>query len=1441
MADGRKVYSIEINGVKESVDAVDSLNKQLDALEKKMSELSSKGVNIKTSGGSTLKELNAEERVLRKIWALDDKIEEAEDSRAKVLQNQKKVLKEITNEVKAQAAEARLANNEYANTMNGLKAKLADIKAAMGNMDIGGDMFKKYTKEANEITQKLKEIEQSYGQFGRNVGNYQSAADGFKKIQVAVGGTTREYNNYRDAIKNLKQERFELSRSLGQEAEEYKEVDRAVKQLESDYKDLDKSSKFMDNMLDTARSFASIASIGMGLSQLFGLDDEDFQESMQKFAGMTLVLQGIDKLMLDIQKKEGLFGKLGAMFVSFSDRVSTAFGKAGEKMKSFYNEWRFNHSKLGKELKSQGWTYDKGKGDLFNKGLGLSYDEADLSKKTHMTELLNQMPKVKEELKALSVSAAKFGNAVRSAAKMAATAIASIGAALGLLFLPELFSAITNGIKDFVKSLNTTKVAADRAAESLKALNKEFETRRDLLASAYLRRSMTDEEYLTSIYKNETSAIYEQIAALQTRAKVMQKDASNILNIFKTTQNTEFTGKALTGETTVGVGRSISFMTQGNDLNITIQNIEELEKAWDKCNQAISEGKDYLDKWGSGVGDWVSSLFVTVSDTEKAMRGLGNIRLSDFIADFQEVNRQFNRGEIDADQFARELERLKNEMNDNKIINSVIANLDKYIPDDEVRQAVQNIINEIYRLDDAFNMTSPQQVHYWNMVRIEGMKEGWKKTKAQLDEEERYEIEQTAHTEEQKNLVRAKYAEKRRKAQEQENKKNAKSSKKSGKSLQDIENELMKLRTENMEEGYKKQLKMIDDEEKIALQKIKDYGKLKGEIEIEIQKKYQRQRDELRRKWEFDTLKMYEDLQARIDQLNKQTFEKEVDTAKQNTEMKEMQKILEAGYMKITPTSYDDTKSLEDYYRKVYEIQKDALDKQTQIQQESLDKQLDYAKQEEELRYKRITDENGGEYVQQLRAGLITQEQYDELIERETNAHNARMNALEKKYESDSKKNLEDNLKDQQELYAQSFDNIVNLLKEKRGKIDEAMSMQPIVDNSWGVINYSKTNKNYKAALAQYDELKDEIAKKQIELQIALQAHKINPEDFAIAQKDLDEELKGIDQSTKQILQSQRQLFGDFMQSLQTYIQAVGQAATSIIQSIGEINDAAYERQVEAMEKQTELLEQQLEKQKALTEKYADDVDSIEDELQTARGDRRQHLIDQLNAQMAAQRESLAQEKRIEKEQERLDKKKQKLEEENNKRKKRQAITTALINAALSISAAAVNSYPIPAIPMMALAAAVGAAQVAAVKSAKYADGGLLVGKSHREGGIKTSIGTNPIELEGQEYVVNKKTTMQNLDLMEFINSKKRRVDLADMIDFYSSAPKKSINAMKTKFADGGQLPTLRTDIEINNRLIQTMEEYANRPAVVEVTEILNKIRDVQSVQVLAGLTPSSI
>lgn len=104
-------------------------------------------------------------------------------------------------------------------------------------------------------------------------------------------------------------------------------------------------------------------------------------------------------------------------------------------------------------------------------------------------------------------------------------------------------------------------------------------------------------------------------------------------------------------------------------------------------------------------------------------------------------------------------------------------------------------------------------------------------------------------------------------------------------------------------------------------------------------------------------------------------------------------------------------------------------------------------------------------------------------------------------------------------------------------------------------------------------------------------------------------------------------------------------------------------------------------------------------------------------------------------------------------KEKRWNIATALMNMALGITKALTQLPPPAKWYEAALVSATGIAQVAAIASQKYARGGELHGASHAQGGIKGNVQGHNIELEGDEVVINKRSSRKYRSLLSYINS----------------------------------------------------------------------------------------
>ena len=357
--DNKKIYTIVINGVKESIESIEALKSKLDALDEKIEALhgvsignpmkgassdmddvakkteavadgqakvnqeliktkdiingiakdkeklsrievdatdsksSSKMVPLgsvdssKTKGTPTyvqgkgfmveMKDAENMSSTMKEIEKTEKRIADARGEEYQSLLAAKEQLKEVKNIQSQIAAKERLFNDQYdLNTLEGIKAKLKDFKTVMNTVDIDSDMFSSLVKSANDLNTKLKQVEESYGQYGRNVGNYKSALDGAadanNKIRISVNGQIKEYDNVRQALKSLTNELKNLTINGKENTEEFKQLEtayhdfyKATLRAKSAVADLQASSKGMDAMFDAFTSLSAIGQIGGGL------------------------------------------------------------------------------------------------------------------------------------------------------------------------------------------------------------------------------------------------------------------------------------------------------------------------------------------------------------------------------------------------------------------------------------------------------------------------------------------------------------------------------------------------------------------------------------------------------------------------------------------------------------------------------------------------------------------------------------------------------------------------------------------------------------------------------------------------------------------------------------------------------------------------------------------------------------------------------------------------------------------------------------------------------------------------------------------------------------------------------------------------------------------------------------------------------------------------
>lgn len=210
---------------------------------------------------------------------------------------------------------------------------------------------------------------------------------------------------------------------------------------------------------------------------------------------------------------------------------------------------------------------------------------------------------------------------------------------------------------------------------------------------------------------------------------------------------------------------------------------------------------------------------------------------------------------------------------------------------------------------------------------------------------------------------------------------------------------------------------------------------------------------------------------------------------------------------------------------------------------------------------------------------------------------------------------------------------------------------------------------------------------------------------------------------------------------------------------------------------------------------------------------------------LLAQRE--AEEKRLAREREKAEKELQKREKKMRKLELQNDLVQAIANTALGVTKAW-SFGPILGPIFAAIVGAMGGIQVALIAKqlSKMKDGGLLKGPSHAQGGIP--VGNTGIEVEGGEFVVNKRSTAKHLPLLDAINAE-------------GNGGKHTIaGSYRTlsRYADGGSLNVgqITSSLQRNNLtgVIDAIDNIDMRPTV-SVVDINREQRKLVQVRQLAG------
>jgi hypothetical protein len=184
---GQKEYTLKINGIDVSIKDVTKLEAAVTSLDAALGKVSNATVKVTGAAKESAKALSDEEKAEQKLNDTLNKVAAARSGANKAQIEANQALREATRE---QTLQVR-AEQAAANSIEGMRVKLSQLKDEWKGLDVGTEEFRNMSAQILELNDRIKDAEQSTGDFRRNVGNYQSALDGLGKLSNGIEGVSK--------------------------------------------------------------------------------------------------------------------------------------------------------------------------------------------------------------------------------------------------------------------------------------------------------------------------------------------------------------------------------------------------------------------------------------------------------------------------------------------------------------------------------------------------------------------------------------------------------------------------------------------------------------------------------------------------------------------------------------------------------------------------------------------------------------------------------------------------------------------------------------------------------------------------------------------------------------------------------------------------------------------------------------------------------------------------------------------------------------------------------------------------------------------------------------------------------------------------------------------------------------------------------------------------
>lgn len=1434
-----KTFEIEINGISQSVSAVDALLAKLDALDDKINSLS----DVDTSEmRSSLEAIRKELETNADNWEdISDRIEDVTQD----INSLERAYNGLDNPFKVQDIK------QYNEEVQDISESIKDVEKAAEKIDGLGGLstdLERATARAEDLANSLNKVQRAEDQLGT-------------KLNVNIGGLSLQFDDVNQAIGVLEDKLYQLASSGQRSSKEFAEITQQVVSLRQAVVAVDNEidnafSGGLNRLIGGFESLASVASIGEGLNQLFGIQGLD--ESIQKFTALSLILQGIRNIQIDLADKASVAAKaykaLSTVAEPLGNLLTKPFEAASKSFTNFTNNFKYADlvGKLNELTKViDGDTYSAFQ-QLHYDLIRISNDFQDIPKSVKDAALkLGDVGPILQQIENLFV----FGDLTDEQAEKARKAVeefrqglgdATIEAGLINKKIQELNKVLLdNGVVfvDGVPKINLFQKGLIKLAAGVKVVAAAFKTlAKSTIILAALQLAMealtwvfdkisaawtkfAGDDSLVGQFETTTQAIEATNNSLNKYITNLQKlsDTKVISNQTRINESieeyTKALNKAIISQQALNAAREKSAkpldLSAGNTwfTGAEIKNMEDFTKQFEILQKAVQAGTDrfkVLKDESKEVqkqfgGNWFNEFWNTASDAA---------------ADFGEVQKavisdiQYRLSTLDLSKGEQEIKKFL-DLLDTPMYQTSLANIEKLFPEDEYAKVlaanikqIQDYYSQISNLQKEAEVEAQRTAEQIATNNIAAIRNRFQRERAELENNYQKELKDAADNEELKTSITNKYNTQRQALLKSQ-----------GNEVRNIQNQINSNEIAAMQDGFQKRLAELENSRQQELQSARDSEILVGEQVAAINKKYDAQVLQAKKEFYESRKKLMQDYTNQYRQLWREIadIEAEIATSKVNVRAQDQMEAL--GF------NEESIDNIRNYYNQIRDIANEQAKKIAEINKEQTQVGTDSSLEEENQRNRERLEV----IKQNYEDGLLTKEEYDKAIQDENDVHY-------KKLETITRQGEQKLVEIQKEYDQTAKNNNIAAINERISAINEAYSNVDVQakTSKLGIIDYGATKKELEKAKGEYSTILKQIGVERDNLQKSFDSKEISFGDFRQAKKELDSLEQDVIQSQQSIGQQLDTLLTTVVQSITQYVGQYVSALGDIWSTYNDIQMMRFEQEQARLEEEYDMLEEAYTKQEELTQKHTDKLADIEDELKTSRGDRRAHLIEQLNAEREAQLASLQEEQKIEKEKEINQKKQDALEKKRREQEKKNSIVQATINTFTAVTNALAVQPWFVGLALSAVALAMGTAYVAQIKKQKYAKGGLLKGNSHANGGIP--VGQTGIEVEGDEYVINKNSTRKNLPLIDYINRSNKRLTKEDLLNWYDSGKQNVTKQTKTKFATGGVIPTLP-----NQSQEQTIVIEDDRPIVAQIVDIVNSADNYRQIQVLSGLSGKTV